>query len=173
MYLRTPIPDRSLIVTVSRFSTDEQRRQSIEDQQQYCLEFMNENSVRHPIVHHISDEGVSGEHRDRPGLSELRQGIADRRWKVILCEDSSRLYRGTALCIELVDFAVDHDVRVICINDFVDTADEDWQQRLEEAQRHHGQDNFYTRFRIKRTHNNLWRMGAAIGPLRSGYVRFK
>lgn len=57
--------------------------------------------------------------------------------------------------------------------DFIDTANEDWQQWLGEAQRHHGQANYYTRFRIKRSHDGLWRMGAAIGPLRPGYRRYK
>ncbi|WP_339613518.1 recombinase family protein, partial [uncultured Rubinisphaera sp.] len=173
MHLRVSIPARAKIAVVDRFSTEEQRRQSSQAQHEYCVEFLSDQGVVQPQVERISDEGWSGELRERPGIIKLREGILSRIWDCILCEDSSRLYRGVALCLELVGLAVDHGIRVICINDFVDTCNEDWQQRLEEAQRHHGQDNFYTRFRIKRAHDSLWRMGAAIGHIRSGYRRNK
>ena len=171
MYLLTPISSNSRVVIVTRFSREEQRRQSTADQFDYCREFLSEQVELHNSVQQISDEGVSGELRDRPGIRELRNLICTRQVDLMICEDSSRLFRGIALCLELVGLAVDHDIRVICINDHVDTANEDWQNRLEEAQRHHGQDNYYTRFRIKRAHDGLWKLNAAIGPKRPGYLR--
>lgn len=172
MYLRTPIPADSRVLTYARFSTDEQRQQSNADQSDYCQEFVREHDTKPRSIDVISDEGLSGELRSRPGIDRVREGIESRRWGLIIVEDSSRLYRGVAPCMDLVGLAVDQGIRVICINDGVDTANEDWQQRLEEAQRHHGQDNYYTRFRIKRAHEGLWRMGAAIGLRRPGYRRF-
>jgi len=171
MYLQVPIPPQQNIVVVTRFSTDEQRQESNQAQHEYCAEFLDDHDVAYAQIHQIRDEGISGELLSRPGIDELRQGIKTRKWDLVICEDSSRLYRGIVHCVGLVGLAVDHDVRVICINDFVDTANEDWQQRLEEAQRHHGQDNFFTRHRIKRAHDSLWKMGAAIGLKRSGYLR--
>lgn len=171
MYLQHPIPKGTRVVVITRFSKEEQRRQSTTDQFDYCHEFIREHCAAPGSVHHILDEGISGEIRDRPGIRELRAKIKARQIDLIICEDSSRLYRDTALCLELVGFVVDHEIRVICLNDHVDTCNEDWQSRLEEAQRHHSQDNQYTRHRIKRAHDGLFRMGAAMGLLRPGYLR--
>ncbi|QDV20643.1 hypothetical protein Pan153_53190 [Gimesia panareensis] len=161
------------ILFYGRISKDEQRQQSIEDQLQYCKEFLSEAGVDVTSVEMIFDSGISGEVHSRPGIDQVRRGIWDRKWDLIICEDSSRLYRSISPCMDLVGAAVDNDIRVICINDRVDTANDDWQQKLEEAQRHHGQDNFFTRYRIKRTHNGLWEKGAAIGLLRAGYERYQ
>lgn len=120
----------------------------------------------------LCDRGISGEIVSRPGIDQVLQGIANRKWDLIICEDSSRLYRGITPCMNLFGPAVDSGIRLICINDKVDTANDDWTQRLEEAQRHHGQDNFYTRFRIKRTHDGRWAIGAAMGSLHPGYERY-
>jgi hypothetical protein len=73
--------------------------------------------------------------------------------------------------MKLVEDAVDAGIRVVCINDHVATEDELWQERLAEALNHHARSNRYTSQRIKRKHDALWEMGAAIGLLRSGYTR--
>ena len=172
MYLRSRIPNDIKVLEYSRYSKEEQRQQSTEDQFQFTDGFLGENGGNPHLVERISDEGISGELRNRPGIDRVRAGIELRRWKLILVEDSSRLFRSIAPCMDLVGRAVDLGIRVICINDQVDTENDDWVQRLEEAQRHHGQDNYYTRFRIKRSLEGLWRMGAAIGLLRSGYRRY-
>lgn len=173
MYLSVPLPQNYRLLVYARFSKGEQRQQSIADQDDFCREFLNDNGPKPGSSQLLSDEGISGELHSRPGIDLVRAGIRDRRWDLIVVEDSSRLFRGVAPCMDLVGWAVDQRIRVICINDFVDTANEDWQQRLEEAQRHHGQANYYIRFRIKRSHDGLWRIGAAIGPLRPGYRRYK
>lgn len=171
MYLQQPIPTGTRVVVVTRFSKEEQRRQSTTDQFDYCHEFIRDHCTAPGNVDHIQDEGISGEIRDRPGIRELRAKIEARQVDLIICEDSSRLYRDTALCLDLVGRADEREIRVICLNDFVDTRNEGWKSRLEEAQRHHSQDNQYTRHRIKRAHDGLFRMGAAIGILRPGYLR--
>ena len=171
MYLQSPIAAGSRIIIVTRFSKEEQRRQSAEDQYQYCLAFLDTNKVKWDSIRQISDEGVSGETRDRDGIRDILGDIEARRIDLIVLEDSSRLYRGIDLCMSIFGPAVDKGIRIICLNDNVDTANDDWENRLQEAQRHHGQDNYYTRHRIKRSHDGLWRMGAAIGVLRAGYLR--
>ena len=75
-------------------------------------------------------------------------------------------------CVELVNNAVDQDIRMFCINDEVDTADEEyWEDRLYDAARHHARSNKFTSRRIKRAHEELWDQGAAIGMLKPGYRR--
>lgn len=172
MYLQSPIDDGTRLLVQTRVSTEEQRRQSGDDQKEYCLAFIGEKSgAKLKSVEHIHEEAVSGELRSRPGIDLVRQRIREGAVDLIIVEDSSRLFRGIGACEDFVSFAVDHDVRVICINDGVDTAQDDWKQRLADAQRHHGQDNFFTRHRINRAHDGLWKPGAAIGPLMAGYRR--
>lgn len=172
MYLQHPLPSDPRVLDYCRFSTDEQRQQSIADQDDYCRGFLDDNRCSPRTVELLSDEGLSGELQNRPGIDKVREGIKKRRWDLIVVEDSSRLFRGIQWCLPLVGLAVDQGIRVICINDSVDTANDDWEQRLTDAQLHHGKDNYYTRHRIKRAHDGLWRIGAAIGPLRSGYRRY-
>ena len=80
-----------------------------------------------------------------------------------------RVPRGAA---RGVGAAVDAGIRVLAINDDVDTADhERWEERLTEALNHHARTNRYISQRIKRKHEALWEMGAVIGLLKPGYKR--
>ena len=114
---------------------------------------------------------MSGELRSRPGIDRVWSGNREREWDLILVEDSSRLYRDEVACLHLVRLAVDNEVRIICINDLVDTAEEDWEERLKEAARHHASSNRYSSRRVKRAHEELWEMRAALGLLKPGYRR--
>ena len=166
-------PDRLLQVLVyARFSTDEQDDRSIAAQDEYCIRFLENLEVKQFEVFHLKDEGISGEELMRPGIDQVRDGIGRKAWDFILVEDSSRLYRDPAFCIQLVRSAVQQGIRVICINDYVDTAEEDrWEEGLYEAQRHHSSSNKYTILRIKRSQDERWSDGAAMGHLQSGYRR--
>lgn len=173
--LRTPIAKPSgrklHILLYARYSTEEQDASSIPDQFAYCRQFLHGCDISDAQVEELHDSEMSGELVFRPGINNVREGIAARRWHLIVVEDSSRLFRNENACGELVDTAVDHGIRVIAINDDVDTAEEDWDDRLHEAARHHARTNKYTAKRIKRKLEALWRMGAAIGMLHSGYRR--
>ena len=181
MRLRTPLAvavGRKLrICIVARFSTDEQkkRRRSNAAQIKYVQKQIEIELQRAGITAYefiiIADEAVSGERKERPGIAMLRGYIDELRIDVIVGEDSSRLYRNYAFCHEIVAGAFDQGIRTIFFNDDVDTADQDWEQRLQEAQAHHCKDNAYTRRRIARAFEDLWEMGAAVGPLRSGHLR--
>lgn len=101
----------------------------------------------------------------------MSSGPASRRWDLILVEDSGRLFRHETACGELIETAVDNGIRVLCLNDDVDTAEEDWEDPLHEAMRHHARANRFTSKRLKRRFDSLWRQGAAVGQLRTGYRR--
>jgi DNA invertase Pin-like site-specific DNA recombinase len=160
-----------VVVAYARYSTDEQNAHSIDQQVAFCKKFVEVAGVADYKLVDLSDEGVSGELVHRTGIDQVREGIRSGMWDLIVAEDSSRLFRNESACLDLVGAAVDRDMRVICINDYVDTAEEDWEDRLHEAQRHHSRSNTYTSRRIKRAHDALWDMGAAIGLLRPGYRR--
>jgi len=180
MHLRQPIRmpvDRPLSVLIhARFSTDEQRQSSIDDQVASCRRFLNENlpkgtKPRQIAVEVIQEPEVSGEIADRPGINQVWAGIEAIRWDIIIAEESSRLYRHHTKAGELFESAVDAGIRVICPSDYIDTSDEDWPDRLHMCQMQHTRSNFYTRRRIARAHDGLWARGAAIGNTVIGYKR--
>lgn len=176
MYLRTPILPlngrKIRILLYARYSTEEQDASSIPDQYAYCQRSLSEADVKGIETDKLADPEMSGELVWRPGIDIVRQGIANRQWDLIICEDSSRLFRNVAPCLELVGSAVDKGIRVIAINDDVDTWDtEHWEERLTEALNHHARSNRFTSRRIKRKHEALWDAGAAIGLLKPAYRR--
>lgn len=175
MRLRYPIeapPGRKLrVLEYARYSTEEQHPSSITDQFSFCDQFLASAGVKDAHIERISDPEISGELVSRPGIDQVKEGIRTRRWDLLLVEDSGRFFRHETACGEMIEKAVDQDIRVIAINDDVDTAEEGWEDPLHEAMRHHARTNRYTAKRIKRKLDALWRMGAAVGQLRPGYLR--
>jgi len=159
------------VLIYARFSTDEQKRRSIKAQVDYCKRSLKALGLSGAKVTVIDDEAVSGELISRPGIDRVREGISAGTWDLILVEDSSRLFRDEVACLQLVGLAVDREIRTICLNDFVDTSDAEWEQRLRDAALHHAVSNRYCSQRIKRAHEDLWEIGAAIGLLKPGYRR--
>ncbi|SFH92001.1 recombinase family protein [Planctomicrobium piriforme] len=172
-WIRTELGDTELlsVLIYRRFSTDEQDHSSVVDQEAYCRKFLTASGAAGARIQVVTDEGISGEIRSRTGIDEVWRGIEENRWNLILCEDASRLYRNENWCMDLVGLAVDQRIRVIAINDYVDTTDDDWESRLHQAMQVHGLTNRYTSLRIKRRHSGLWEMGAAMCALRPGYQR--
>ena len=180
MNLREPLAipaDRPLDVLIhTRYSTDEQSQSSIDGQINSCQRFLTANLPREcrpeqVNVEIIREPEISGEIADRPGINQVWAGMRDHRWDVILAEESSRLYRHMTFASQFFDTAVDAGIRVICPTDYIDTADEDWPERLHSALGHHGRANHFTRNRIKRAQESRWLSGAAMGPLAIGYKR--
>jgi site-specific DNA recombinase len=180
MHLRQPIVlafGKPLHVLIhARFSTEEQRQSSIDDQVAACRAFLEANLPKgtkptQVTVEVIREPEISGEIADRPGINQVWAGIEAKRWELIIAEESSRLYRHHTKAGELFESAVDAGVRVICPSDYIDTADDDWPDRLHMCQMQHARSNFYTRQRIKRAHDGLWARGAAVGNTVVGYTR--
>jgi len=176
-WLRSPVDipkgRRLRVLIYARFSTEEQNPRSIEDQVAFCKRFLQRLGLKDVeiAVQILSDEAMSGELVSRPGIDEVHAVFHDRKCDLALVEDSGRFFRHETACGELIETAVDAGVRVVCINDFVDTAEPDWDDRLHEASRHHAKANRYTARRISRVHEALWEMGAAVGMLKPGYKR--
>lgn len=88
----------------ARFSSDNQREQSIEDQIRVCRDYAKRNDVNILENHVYFDEAKSGALRDRPGLESMKKAAEARQFDVILIDDSSRLsrdnqYFNTLLCL--------------------------------------------------------------------------
>jgi hypothetical protein len=102
MHLRQPIvppKNRPLAVLIhARFSTEEQRQSSIDDQVDACRAFLTSGLPKgtkpsQVTVEVIKEPEVSGEIADRPGINQMWADIEANRWDVIIAEESSRLYR--------------------------------------------------------------------------------
>jgi hypothetical protein len=180
MHLRQPIVlpfGKPLGVLIhARFSTEEQRPTSIDDQIASCRRFLDANLPKgvkpsQLVIDYVREPEVSGEIADRPGINQVWAGIEAKRWDLIIAEESSRLYRHHTKAGELFESAVDAGVRVICPSDYIDTADDDWPDRLHMCQMQHSRSNFYGRLRIRRAHDGLWAKGAAVGNTVIGYKR--
>lgn len=180
MHLRQPIemafgrPTKALIQ--ARYSTEEQRQTSTEDQIANCRRFLADNLPRDVeldqlVIEVIREPEVSGELLSRPGINEIWSGIESKRWDLIVSEESSRLYRHMTFSHQLFNTAVDAGIRILCPTDYIDTTDEDWPERLSSSQSQHSRANYYNRSRIKRAHQGLWERGAALGSLKVGYRR--
>lgn len=174
-WVRNPvvgIAGRALRVLIYvRYSTAEQRRRSIKAQIEYCKNFLADLTSLRVEITVLKDERLSGELRERPGINEVWKGVGAGKWDLILTEDASRLYRDDVWCVELVRLAVDKGARVICIGDFVDTTEPDWEVRLKESARFHAASNRLCSQRVKRGHEELWDVGAALGLLKPGFYR--
>ena len=88
----------------ARFSSENQREQSIEDQIRVCREFAKRDGITVLENHIYFDEAQSGSVRSRPGLEALKAAAEDKQFDAVLVDDSSRLSRdnqhfNTLLCL--------------------------------------------------------------------------
>ncbi|ADB18374.1 hypothetical protein Psta_3719 [Pirellula staleyi DSM 6068] len=100
------------------------------------------------IEFRIVDTKGKGERLDRPELCEIEELIRSGKVDLLIFEDVGRLVRGTD-AFRLCGIAVNHGVRVISPNDFLDTAEEDWEKYLFDACKEHMQHNSHTSKRLK------------------------
>ena len=88
----------------ARYSSENQREQSIEDQIRVCREFAKRDGISVLENHIYFDEAQSGSVRSRPGLEALKRAAEDKQFDAVLVDDSSRLSRdnqhfNTLLCL--------------------------------------------------------------------------
>jgi site-specific DNA recombinase len=78
----------------ARFSTDLQRKESIEDQFRVVERLAERHSFQ--VVARFSDEAISGGTTQRPGYQAMLKAARAGAFNVILAEDTSRLWRNNA-----------------------------------------------------------------------------
>jgi site-specific DNA recombinase len=108
----------------ARFSSENQREQSIEDQVRVCRTFAAREQITVLENHIYHDEAQSGSIRSRPGLEALKKAAEDKQFDAVLVDDSSRLSRdnqhfNTLLC--LFEF---WGISLISVSDGLDTREE-------------------------------------------------
>ena len=97
--------------------------------------------------------------------------LRSREIDLLILEDIGRLIRGPA-AHRLCGIAVDHGTRVISPNDFIDTAEESWEQDVLEACQDHMKHNAHTSRRLKqKLMNRFLTLGAATSLPIFGYIK--
>ena len=77
----------------ARYSSDNQREQSIEDQVRVCRVYAQKQGIEVLNDHIYADEARSGSIRDRKGLDALMKSCEEKRFDIVLVDDSSRISR--------------------------------------------------------------------------------
>ena len=109
----------------ARYSSENQRPESITDQISSCRRFARERQHVVAEDHVYTDEAASGAREDRPGLKALRAAVVDGAFRVVLVDDLSRLARNTLLLLSVLEELRFHGARVISVADGLDTSDQD------------------------------------------------
>jgi DNA invertase Pin-like site-specific DNA recombinase len=156
------------VLVVGRISTIHQNIENIDASYRFvegCLKKMYEGPISYK---HLGEQG-SGMRTDRATIVEAEDEIATGSWDLVITEDLSRFYRNPRHQYAFVQDAVDHETRVICIGDNLDTAEEGWEVALGAATLRHGLHIPDTRRRVKRTAQHAFHNGAMVQKVRFGY----
>jgi hypothetical protein len=168
--IETPASGTLQVLGIARISTKNQDEMSLEDQADMHKEFVHDN-YDHPFNYEPVATQAKGEWLDRDELEQIRAAINSGNYDLIIMEDLGRLLRG----LEAVNFckiAVDQNVRLIAINDGVDTYSDDWEEKAATASIRHTRYVEETSRRIKqRKRARFVREGRALPCEIFGYFK--
>lgn len=112
----------------SRFSSNNQRDESIDQQQQKCRE--HASRLGHTILpaNEFEDRAVSGTKLEREGLNELLEAAKQGRFNVLYLYSLSRLARESVITLPILKKLVYvYSVRCICVTEGIDTDTTGWE----------------------------------------------
>jgi DNA invertase Pin-like site-specific DNA recombinase len=109
----------------ARYSSENQRPESIDDQISACRKFAAERGYAVEPSQIYSDQATSGARKDRPGLTALLSQAEQAAFEVILVDDLSRLARDNFLMLSVLAELRFQGVRVVSVADGLDSSDED------------------------------------------------
>ncbi len=108
----------------ARYSSDNQREESIEDQVRVCKDFASKNSFEMNDQYIFADEAQSGTLEHREALDALRAVCKSGEVQAVIVDDSSRLSRDTRHFLDLMAEFDAYGVIFYAVSDGLNTADE-------------------------------------------------
>jgi DNA invertase Pin-like site-specific DNA recombinase len=112
----------------ARFSSSQQRDESIVDQQRRCHEAAERNGHRILPEFEYADEAVSGTKLSRVGLDALLRDAEAGEFQVLYFHSLSRLARESVITMPLLKRLVYvYRVRIISITEGIDSARDNWE----------------------------------------------
>jgi len=107
----------------ARYSSDNQRPESIEDQVRACRELAGARGCTVAEGHVYTDEAKSGALRSRPGLEALCAAAREREFEAVVVDDLSRLSRDNHFLLTLYAELRFYGVRIVSRADCLDSED--------------------------------------------------
>ena len=112
------------VAIYARYSSENQRQESIEDQVRACKQFAEREGYTVEEKHIFWDEARSGSLRSRPGLDNLMEACRVKAFRAILVDDLSRLSRNNHHLLTLYAQFEYMEVELISVADGLNTRDE-------------------------------------------------
>ena len=124
----TSVSNEAIAASYSRFSSDDQREESIRDQQRKCRESAKKNDHQILTEFEYSDEAVSGTKLRRAGLDMLLRDAEAGEFQVLYFHSLSRLARESVITMPILKQLVHvFGVRVISTTEGIDSARDGWE----------------------------------------------
>lgn len=130
---------------------------SLDDQEAQLRDWLENHTDLSTNVTVVAGSG-SGELLDREEYLKLIELVESEKYDLFLTEDLGRIVRRIHAHL-FCEMCVEHDTRLISLNDPVDTAKDGWQDASIFSAWHHERSNRDTSSRIKRTHRNRFDSG--------------
>jgi site-specific DNA recombinase len=156
------------VLIIGRISTPHQTEESVEASYEYVKKFLGENYKGEVCITCLGEQ-KSGMVADRQTIREAEDMIAGGMVDVLIVEDVGRIYRDPRHLIAFVNDTVDAGVRLIAINDTLDTANEDWEVLLTLATVRHGFASTDAKKRVRRTATYAFHRGGDVRKVIFGF----
>jgi site-specific DNA recombinase len=109
----------------ARYSSENQRPESIDDQVSACRKLAKQRSIAISEDHVYSDQAQSGARSDRPALAALMAAAQSGEFDIVLVDDLSRLARDNHLMLSIIAEFSFEGIRIISVADGLDSDDEE------------------------------------------------
>lgn len=157
------------VIGVARISTEHQDAKSLDDQRALLARWLQEHTDEPFTLRMIESRG-SGERLDRKEFRRLKALVRKERIDLVITEDLGRIVRRIQAHV-FCESCEDHGVRLITINDFIDTFKEGWRDLSFFATFRHERYNSDTAKRIRRTLRNRFSQGGVVQTIVYGYIK--
>ena len=117
---------RKITALYERLSRDDDQQgesNSIANQKKLLESYAAQHGFPNPV--HFTDDGISGTRFDRPGFMALMKDVEAGNVAYLCIKDMSRLGRDYLKVGQIMEMLRQKDVRLIAVNDGVDSARED------------------------------------------------
>jgi hypothetical protein len=171
--LQPPLAPRNgrtlMVLGIARISTEQQDKRSLDDQVAKMREYVS-HAFAGPIEWEFIRSQGSGEYLDRQEFYRAEEIIESGAKDLVVAEDLARICRRKR-AYDFCELCVDHDTRLIAINDRVDTAQKGWEDSAFIATWHHERSNRDTSDRIRRTLRSRFSLGGVFQCAIFGYIK--
>jgi site-specific DNA recombinase len=157
------------VLVIARISTVHQDKRSLDDQIAKAKEYLGQVYSGKIDWKIIQSQG-SGEHLDRKELHEAEDFIEGGQCDLVISEDLARICRRKR-AYDFCELCIDHNTRLIAINDRIDTAVEGWEDSAFISTWHHERSNRDTSQRIRRSLRNRFNQGGVFQFVIYGYIK--